>query len=88
MFGAGEQVLPGSGRGRRGEHHARHLHQELFGRHSRYHSINAVSQQGNRCRITNPNFESYNCAENLRTMWINFPEIFKIVRTRYLSHFV
>lgn len=47
VFGTGEQVLSGSGRGGRGEHHARHLHQELFGRHSRYHSINAVSQQGN-----------------------------------------
>lgn len=49
MLGTGEQVLPGPRRGRRGEHHARHLHQELFGWHSRYHSINAVSQQGNRC---------------------------------------
>lgn len=49
MFGTGEQVLPGSGRGGRGEHYARHLHQELFGRHSRYHTVNAVSQQGNPC---------------------------------------
>lgn len=43
VSGAGKQVLPGPGRGGRGEHHARHLHQELLGRHSRYHSINAVS---------------------------------------------
>jgi len=47
VLGAGEQVLPGSGRGGRGEHHARHLHQELFRRYSRHHSVNAVSQQGN-----------------------------------------
>lgn len=31
VFGTGEQILPGSGRGRRGEHYARHLHQELLG---------------------------------------------------------
>lgn len=46
MLGTGEQVLSGPRRGGRGEHHARHLYQELFGRHSRYHSINAISQQG------------------------------------------
>ena len=40
-----QQVLRRSGRRRRGQHHARHLHQKLLRRHSRHHPTHAVPQQ-------------------------------------------
>ena len=46
--GVGQQVLPGSRRRGRGQHHAGHLHQELLGRHQSHHTADAVPQQGRR----------------------------------------
>ena len=44
--GVGQQVLPGSRRRGRSQHHAGHLHQELLRRHQSHHTADAVPQQG------------------------------------------
>ena len=46
VSGAGQQVLPWSWRGGRGQHHEGHLHQELQRRHPGHHPAHAVPQQG------------------------------------------
>lgn len=46
MSCAGQQVLPGPGRGGCGEHHESHQYQELLGRHQSHHPADAVPQQG------------------------------------------
>ena len=40
--GVGQQVLPGSRRRGRSQHHAGHLHQELLRRHQSHHTADAV----------------------------------------------
>ena len=44
--GTRQQVLRGSRRGRRRQHNACHLHQELLCRYTRYHTTASVPQQG------------------------------------------
>lgn len=46
VSGAGQQILPGPGRGGCGEHHESHQYQELLGRHQSHHPADAVPQQG------------------------------------------
>ena len=46
MPGVSQQILPGPGRGGRGQHHAGDLHQELQRRHPGHHPAHAVPQQG------------------------------------------
>ena len=46
LLSVGKQVLPGSRRRGRCQHHARYFDQKLLRRHPGYHPVDAVSQQG------------------------------------------
>lgn len=46
MSGASEQILPGSRRRGRRQHHEGYLHQELLRRHQGHHPADAIPQQG------------------------------------------